>query len=79
MVRTCVAAHSIDALGDTDGMGPDPSSDGEVDVASGSALEAAGRARHAAGDHRGALEFYEAAFGRYRETGDLGSAARAAR
>ncbi len=53
--------------------------DGQVTVASGAALEAAARARHAAGDHRGALEAYEAAFARYREEGDLSSAARAAR
>ena len=60
-------------------MSPHRSSDGQVEAASGSALETAARARHAAGDHPGALELYEAAFGRYREEGDLGSAARAAR
>ena len=74
-----VVLHSVDALGDTDGVGSDPSCDGEVHVASGTALEAAARARHAAGDHRGALELYEAAFARYRAEAELGSAARAAR
>jgi len=66
-------------LYDTGGVSP-PSRKGEqVDDASGAALEATARARHAAGDHRGALEAYEAAFRLYREEGDLGSAARAAR
>jgi DNA-binding CsgD family transcriptional regulator len=61
-------------LSDTEDVGS-----GSVEVGSGSALEAAARAQHAAGDHRGALELYETAFGRYRQEGDLGSAARAAR
>lgn len=49
------------------------------DVRTGAELESDGRACHAAGDHRGALDAYEAAFGRYRAEGDLGAAARAAR
>jgi tetratricopeptide (TPR) repeat protein len=66
-------------VGHTDGVSPEPGDAARVDVASGAALEAAARGRHAAGEHRGALELYEAAFGRYRDEGDLGSAARAAR
>lgn len=42
-------------------------------------LETAGRDAHAAGDHRAALEAYEAAYRVYRDAGDFSSAARAAR
>lgn len=57
---------------------PVPSGDVGPDR-SGAALESTARARHASGDHRGALDAYEAAFGRYRDEGDVGAAARAAR
>ena len=46
---------------------------------SGLALEERARRRHAQGDYRAALEAYEAAFAAYRDSGDLLSAARAAR
>ncbi len=64
---------------ETRDVGTAPTDEGLEEVRSGAELEADGRACHAAGDHRGALDAYEAAFGRYRAEGDLGAAARAAR
>lgn len=45
----------------------------------GSVLEGRARSLHGAGDYRGSLEAYEAAFAAYREEGDAVAAARAAR
>jgi DNA-binding CsgD family transcriptional regulator len=47
--------------------------------ADGRSLERQGRDAHAAGNYAGAADYYEAAYGAYREAGDRKSAARAAR
>jgi DNA-binding NarL/FixJ family response regulator len=87
-----VRRSSAPVLGDTGGVdgGPDahetgvggePGAESGADpgAESGAVLEARARACHAAGDHRGALDAYEAAFARFRAAGDLAAAARAAR
>lgn len=66
-------------MGGTDDVGAGSKVRGALGLGSGASLEADARVQHAAGQHREALEAYEAAFARYRDEGDLGSAARAAR